>query len=72
MPLDKKLNYKTFDPTKIHPKSLHGCIKVLDMFAEQFAKKECAMTQRDEKWYGGLMGVSRFLEKLKKQSEVKP
>lgn len=38
------------------------------MFQFQFTKKECAMSNRDEKWAGGLQQVKDFLYQIKSGS----
>ena len=37
-------------------------IKILEIFVWQFYKKECAMTERDEKWGQSLNKILHFLK----------
>ena len=56
------LDYKNFDYTKIKIESIDDCIKILDMFAYQHFKRECAMNKRDDKWGYGISAVASALE----------
>lgn len=61
------MNYKTYKPEDYKITNSGQCLLTLDMFINEFTKKECAMRPRDEKWAGGLSMVREFL----KESEIK-